>query len=109
MAGATAAALLLTSGVALWTRRAFARRALRWGAGAMLPSHILGFALGYMGWTILPLGILYPAYLLVAAWRRPGFGLPAQPTTGGKSPVGNPPSSNSARLTSMRAMRLRQA
>jgi hypothetical protein len=76
--GAIASAILLVSGVAFLTRRAFGRRAAFLGATGMAAVHFLGWTLGMLGVPGVLAGVVYPALLLLALRANPGLGAPSE-------------------------------
>jgi hypothetical protein len=72
--GFLASALIVAGGIALLTRRSFARSMTRAGAQWAIPVHLAGFLLGYIGGSGLILGVVYPAFLLVLLRTRPRLG-----------------------------------
>ena len=63
--GAVVSAVLLVSGVAFCTKRSFGRQTAIVGAIAMVPIHLLGWILGFIGIPGGLLGVAYPALLLL--------------------------------------------
>jgi hypothetical protein len=74
--GALASTLFAAGGLALCTGRAFARGVAAAGALAMIPVHLIGALLGYVGIPGDLLGIAYPLALLLAIAARPRLGAP---------------------------------
>jgi hypothetical protein len=87
--GAIGSVVLLTSGVAFLTRRTFGRPNAIAGALAMIPVHLAGWWLGFVGISGGLLGVVYPALLLFVLRARPNLGAPAQPPA--TTPVVRPP------------------
>lgn len=75
--GACASALLLVAGLALATRRPYARRTAIAGAAGMIPVHLVGWILGIVGYGGALPGVVYPALLLWLLKTRPHLGAPA--------------------------------
>jgi len=74
--GAVTSAILLVSGVALCTRRSFGRQAAIAGAIGMVPIHLLGWILGFIGVPGALLGVAYPTLLLLVLGANPSLGAP---------------------------------
>jgi hypothetical protein len=88
--GAVASALLLVSGVAFCTRERFGRRTAIAGAIGMLPVHLVGWILGFVGIPGVLLGVVYPLLLLLVLGAKPNLGAPAHAGRG-QAPIEPPP------------------
>jgi hypothetical protein len=75
--GALASAILLVSGAAFCAGRRFGRRTAIAGAIGMVPVHLAGWLLGFVGIPGVLFGVVYPALLLLVLWAKPGLGTPS--------------------------------
>lgn len=99
--GALASAALLVSGVAFLTRRPFGRKAAMAGAIGMIPVHLVGSILGFIGVPGALIGIAYPALLLLVLGARPNLGAPVYTGDGAAQAELPPPSDHARRRTSL--------
>lgn len=99
--GAVASAVMLVSGVAFLTRRPFGRKAAIAGAICMIPVHLVGSILGFIGVSGALIGIAYPALLLLVLRARPNLGAPVYTEDGPAGAEIPPPSGDTRRRTSL--------
>lgn len=72
--GAVVSAVLLVSGIAFATRRAFGRQTAIAGAVGMVSIHLTGLILGFIGIIGGVVGVAYPALLLLVLRAKPNLG-----------------------------------
>jgi hypothetical protein len=75
--GAVSSLILLVSGAAFCTGRSFGRRTAIAASIGMVPVHLMGWLLGFVGVPGVLLGVAYPTILLFVLGARPGLGAPA--------------------------------
>jgi hypothetical protein len=80
--GAVASAILVVSGVAFCTRLPFGRQTAIAGAIGMVPIHLVGWLLGFVGIPGVILGVAYPTLLLFVLRAKPNFGAPTDAEAG---------------------------
>lgn len=99
--GALASAVMLVSGVAFLTRRPFGRKVAIAGAIGMIPVHLVGSILGFIGVPGALIGIAYPTLLLVVLRAKPNLGAPMYTEVGPVRAELPPPSGDARRRTSL--------
>lgn len=99
--GAFASVALLVSGVAFCTRRSFGRRAAIAAAICMVPVHLVGSILGFVGVPGVLLGVAYPTLLLLVLRAKPNVGAPMHTEGGPVRAELPPPSDHGRRRTSL--------
>jgi hypothetical protein len=96
--GALTSVVMLVSGIAFCTGRAFGRKTAIAGAIGMIPVHFAGWMLTFVGISGVLVGVVYPAVLLVTMRVRPNLGAPVQTNSGSPPQHSSPPSNLAQRI-----------